>query len=140
MIGRVNSSRALQLQEEESLPLFKVDQCPHFPSVIKSKRHRIHIHFDDDHNNSDLINNNNTGESVSSSSDDDDLNISSLIVKSVVIGGEFNWNEEEQGIILGCFFWGYIITQIPGGYLGQKIGGKWPLGRTTNYKGNKNEE
>lgn len=25
--------------------------------------------------------------------------------------GEFNWNEAEQGIILGSFFYGYVITQ-----------------------------
>lgn len=28
--------------------------------------------------------------------------------------GEFNWTGEEQGIILGSFFWGYVITQVPG--------------------------
>lgn len=42
--------------------------------------------------------------------------------------GEFNWDEEEQGIILGCFFFGYLVTQMPGGILGQRFGGKWPLG------------
>jgi len=42
--------------------------------------------------------------------------------------GEFNWNEAEQGVILGSFFWGYVLTQIPGGIVSQKYGGKWPLG------------
>ena len=42
--------------------------------------------------------------------------------------GEFHWNEAEQGVILGSFFWGYVLTQIPGGILSQKYGGKWPLG------------
>jgi hypothetical protein len=28
--------------------------------------------------------------------------------------GEFDWNAEEQGIILGAFFYGYIVTNIPG--------------------------
>ncbi|CAF1249137.1 unnamed protein product [Rotaria sp. Silwood1] len=28
-----------------------------------------------------------------------------------------------QGIILGAYFWGYIITQIPGGYLAGRFGG-----------------
>ncbi|XP_018652682.1 putative sialin (solute carrier family 17 member 5) (sodium/sialic acid cotransporter) (ast) (membrane glycoprotein hp59) [Schistosoma mansoni] len=27
--------------------------------------------------------------------------------------GEFNWNRLTQGLILGAFFWGYILTQIP---------------------------
>ncbi|CAG7816241.1 unnamed protein product [Allacma fusca] len=42
--------------------------------------------------------------------------------------GEFNWTREQQGIILGSFFWGHVITQIPGGILAQKYGPKWPLG------------
>ena len=40
----------------------------------------------------------------------------------------FSWNAEQQGIILGAFFYGYIITQIPGGYLAEKYGGKWLFG------------
>ena len=42
--------------------------------------------------------------------------------------GEFQWTEVEQGVILGSFFWGYILTQIPGGILTKRYGGKWPLG------------
>lgn len=38
--------------------------------------------------------------------------------------GEFLWNKKIQGIILGSFFWGYLLTQIPGGWLATKIGGK----------------
>ncbi|CAL8072638.1 unnamed protein product [Orchesella dallaii] len=39
----------------------------------------------------------------------------------------FKWNEQEQGLILGAFFWGYIITQFPGGILAQRFGGKWVI-------------
>ncbi|KAH3787125.1 hypothetical protein DPMN_165246 [Dreissena polymorpha] len=38
--------------------------------------------------------------------------------------GEFVWEEQTQGFILGSFFWGYLLTQIPGGWLATKIGGK----------------
>lgn len=31
-------------------------------------------------------------------------------------------------MILGAFFYGYIITQVPGGYLSEKIGAKWLFG------------
>ena len=42
-------------------------------------------------------------------------------------GGDFEWSEELQGIILSSFFWGYVITHIPGGLLSEKYGGKWTL-------------
>ncbi|EEB17257.1 sialin, putative [Pediculus humanus corporis] len=40
---------------------------------------------------------------------------------------EFMWDENVQGIILASFFYGYIITQIPGGYLAGIIGGNHVL-------------
>ncbi|XP_055916913.1 putative inorganic phosphate cotransporter isoform X2 [Eupeodes corollae] len=42
-------------------------------------------------------------------------------------GGEYNWSESHQGLILSSFYWGYIITHIPGGILAEKFGGKWTL-------------
>ncbi|XP_046394203.1 sialin-like isoform X2 [Ischnura elegans] len=41
---------------------------------------------------------------------------------------EFSWDEETQGIILSSFFWGYVLTQVPGGMLAEKIGGKHLVG------------
>lgn len=38
--------------------------------------------------------------------------------------GEFEWNKKQQGFILSVFFYGYIMTQILGGWLSLKIGGK----------------
>ena len=32
------------------------------------------------------------------------------------------------GWILAAFFYGYVLTQIPGGWLAQRIGGKWVFG------------
>ncbi|NWR95850.1 VGLU1 protein, partial [Furnarius figulus] len=29
---------------------------------------------------------------------------------------QFNWDPETVGMIHGSFFWGYIVTQIPGGF------------------------
>ncbi|XP_065056231.1 vesicular glutamate transporter 2.1-like isoform X2 [Rhopilema esculentum] len=37
---------------------------------------------------------------------------------------DFSWNTKEQGIILSSFYYGYIITQIPSGYLAARFGGK----------------
>jgi ACS family sodium-dependent inorganic phosphate cotransporter len=33
-----------------------------------------------------------------------------------------------QGYLLSSFFAGYIVTQIPGGWLSRRLGGKWPFG------------
>uniref|UniRef100_A0A8C6L641 Sialin n=1 Tax=Nothobranchius furzeri TaxID=105023 RepID=A0A8C6L641_NOTFU len=40
----------------------------------------------------------------------------------------YNWNTKTQGWILGSFFYGYILTQIPGGYLAGRFGPKWLMG------------
>lgn len=40
----------------------------------------------------------------------------------------YDWDSVTQGWILGAFFYGYILTQIPGGYLACRIGPKWLLG------------
>ncbi|XP_014678873.1 PREDICTED: sialin-like [Priapulus caudatus] len=37
---------------------------------------------------------------------------------------DFPWDSHLRGYILGAFFYGYIITQIPGGWLASKVGGK----------------
>lgn len=40
----------------------------------------------------------------------------------------YNWDFATQGWILGSFFYGYILTQIPGGYLAGRYGPKWLMG------------
>jgi ACS family sodium-dependent inorganic phosphate cotransporter-like MFS transporter 5 len=42
--------------------------------------------------------------------------------------GEFDWDDHQQAIILGAFFYGYIITQLPAGVLSEKFGAKWIFG------------
>ncbi|XP_033726727.1 sialin-like [Pecten maximus] len=41
---------------------------------------------------------------------------------------EFDWDESTQGILLSSFFYGYIVTQIPGGFLARTFGGKRVFG------------
>ena len=43
-------------------------------------------------------------------------------------GGEFAWDAETQGLILGCFFYGYALSMVPGGVLAERYGGKWFMG------------
>ena len=40
----------------------------------------------------------------------------------------FEWNESSQSLILSSFFYGYILTQFPGGRLAEFYGGKWFFG------------
>ncbi|XP_030754320.1 putative inorganic phosphate cotransporter [Sitophilus oryzae] len=40
----------------------------------------------------------------------------------------YEWDEKTQGLILSSFYWGYVITHLPGGILAEKFGGKYSLG------------
>lgn len=40
------------------------------------------------------------------------------------IAQQFDWNEKQQGLILGSFFWGYVVTQLPGGRMADMFGSK----------------
>uniref|UniRef100_A0A669QFL6 Major facilitator superfamily (MFS) profile domain-containing protein n=1 Tax=Phasianus colchicus TaxID=9054 RepID=A0A669QFL6_PHACC len=46
-----------------------------------------------------------------------------VAVVSMVNGehAQFHWDPETVGMIHGSFFWGYIVTQIPGGFIAQKF-------------------
>lgn len=44
------------------------------------------------------------------------------------LGQTFRWNEKDQGLVLGSFFWGYMVSQFPAGLLAYKYGGKWVAG------------
>ena len=39
--------------------------------------------------------------------------------------GEFDWDAEQQGLILSAYFYGNLATQLIGGTLAEKFGGKW---------------
>lgn len=43
------------------------------------------------------------------------------------LDGPFVWEKSLQGHILGSFFYGYMVSQIPGGLLAEQFGGKWVL-------------
>ncbi|XP_011506276.1 PREDICTED: sialin-like [Ceratosolen solmsi marchali] len=50
------------------------------------------------------------------------------INKSRSIGDTYEWDEYTQGIILSSFYWGYVVTQLPGALIAEKFGGKHTLG------------
>lgn len=41
--------------------------------------------------------------------------------------GPFVWEKSVQGHILGAFFYGYLVSQVPMGMLAGRIGGKWVM-------------
>ncbi|XP_028968725.1 uncharacterized protein LOC100900806 [Galendromus occidentalis] len=45
--------------------------------------------------------------------------------------GPFDWDTYTQGLIRGAFYYGYIITGIPGGRLAERYGAKWLFGLGT---------
>ncbi|XP_075153286.1 sialin [Haematobia irritans] len=42
----------------------------------------------------------------------------------------FPWDTYQQNFVLGCFFWGYILTELPGGRLAELIGGRRVFGHS----------
>lgn len=55
----------------------------------------------------------------------DRVNISVAIIP---MAEYFGWGEAEKGLVLSSFFTGYIITQVLGGWLANRFGGKLVLG------------
>ncbi|XP_068904982.1 sialin-like isoform X1 [Tenebrio molitor] len=64
------------------------------------------------------------------------INISIAIVEmvaknnttSATTAPRYDWDEAQKNNILGCFFWGYLLTQIPGGRLSELFGPKRIIG------------
>ncbi|GBM59631.1 Sialin [Araneus ventricosus] len=52
----------------------------------------------------------------------------SLSIAMVAMGVKYNWDPKTQGIILSSFYYGYVMTQLPGGILCDRFGAKWLFG------------
>jgi sugar phosphate permease len=44
-----------------------------------------------------------------------------------VKGETFDWSPELQGSALGCFYWTYLLFQLPSGYIASRFGARWPI-------------
>lgn len=40
----------------------------------------------------------------------------------------YEWSQQLQGIILGSFYYGYVLTHIPGGLIAERYGAKYTAG------------
>ena len=55
----------------------------------------------------------------------DRVNISVAIIP---MAEEFGWDRGTQGLVMSSFFAGYLLTQVAGGWLADRFGGKTVLG------------
>ncbi len=55
----------------------------------------------------------------------DRVNISVAIIP---MAEEFGWDQTTRGVVLSSFFYGYLATQVFGGWLADRFGGKIVLG------------
>ena len=51
-----------------------------------------------------------------------------IAIAIIPMAADFGWSAEEQGRVLASFFVGYLLTQLAGGWLAQRFGGKVVLG------------
>ncbi|XP_067658863.1 sialin-like [Haliotis asinina] len=88
--------------------------------------------FTSDDNSTGLLN----MTSISGSAEDDACGI---LEKAVLAkeSGEFDWDKPTKSRILAMYFYGYIFTQIPGGWLAGRYGARrvWGLGMFVNGLG-----
>ncbi|XP_076175055.1 putative inorganic phosphate cotransporter isoform X2 [Ptiloglossa arizonensis] len=75
--------------------------------MVDTQEHKIH-----DSNRDDCSSNETISDSVKPASNVD----------------RYHWDEITQGAILSSFYWGYVVTHLPGGMLSEKFGGKYSLG------------
>ncbi|XP_067658855.1 sialin-like [Haliotis asinina] len=90
------------------------------------------LNFTSDDNSTGLLNMTSTSGSV----EDDACDI---LEKAVLAkeSGEFDWDKPTRSRILAMYFYGYIFTQIPGGWLAGRYGARrvWGLGMFVNGLG-----
>src|SRR5690242_4848204 len=55
----------------------------------------------------------------------DRVNVSVAIIP---MARELGYSPARQGLILSAFFWGYIVSQLAGGWVADRFGGKAVLG------------
>ncbi|KAI5652002.1 major facilitator superfamily domain-containing protein [Phthorimaea operculella] len=45
-----------------------------------------------------------------------------------IVRDKYDWSEATQGLLLSAFYYGYVVTHLPGGLLAERFGGKWTCG------------
>lgn len=50
-----------------------------------------------------------------------------LSVAIIPMSHQFGWNSSTAGLVQSSFFWGYALSQLPGGWLAKLFGGRLVL-------------
>lgn len=61
------------------------------------------------------------------------INIMYSLFLQTILENAFDWDEQDQGIIISSFFWLYWISQVPGGMLARRYGAKKVFGLTNLF-------
>jgi MFS family permease len=48
-------------------------------------------------------------------------------LKETKESGGFDWDAQEQGMVLGAFYYGFFVSMLPGGFLAERYGGRWVI-------------
>lgn len=58
--------------------------------------------------------------------------LATTTASSIIDDGKvrFDWTEKDRQLILGSFFWGYLMTELPGGRLAELVGGHRVFGHS----------
>ncbi|XP_042207174.1 sialin-like isoform X2 [Homarus americanus] len=92
-------------------------------AVANMGEHHDDGHGEDDHHDLTLLTNS-SGDSPNNT-----LNACGVEEKKENLNdGPFAWDENVQGLILASYFYGYIITQVPGGWVAEKFSAKHVFG------------
>lgn len=47
-----------------------------------------------------------------------------LSIAIIPMSHQFGWNSSTAGLVQSSFFWGYALSQLPGGWLAKTFGGR----------------
>ena len=53
------------------------------------------------------------------------------VFQDAELEGELDWDSQQEGVVLGGLSYGYCATQLLGGFLAERYGGKWVYGLCT---------
>ncbi|CAO1366144.1 unnamed protein product [Diamesa serratosioi] len=63
------------------------------------------------------------------------INVNNTNISLPDYGERFAWSKREQSLVLGAYFWGYLVTSLFGGIMAERFGGKGVVGMSMLLSG-----